>query len=150
MNIGDKVPDFLGLDQDGNEVRLSDAPDKTLVLYFYPKDKTSGCTAEACSFRDGYSELMKRGYRIVGVSKDSAKSHRSFQEMHVLPFPLIADTDTTLIQAFGLWQEKSMYGRKYMGTERATFLISPAGIITHIFKGREIKTAEHADQILNL
>lgn len=149
MNIGAKVEDLLGLDQEGKEVRLSDYPNKTIALYFYPKDNTSGCTAQACSLRDGYSLLRSAGVEIIGVSKDSAKSHQKFIEQHSLPFRLIVDTDAVLNQKFGVWIEKSMYGRKYMGTERTTFIISPEGIITHIIRGKAVKTAVHSQQILD-
>ena len=148
LQIGDSVPDLLGLDQDGREVRLSDYPERRVVLYFYPKDNTSGCTAEACSLRDGYAELRKAGYEIIGVSRDSAKSHQGFREKYQLPFRLIADTDVRLNELFGTWIEKSMYGRKYMGTERTTFLISASGKIEHIIRGKEVNTKEHARQIL--
>ena len=148
LQIGDSVPDLLGLDQDGREVRLSDYPERRVVLYFYPKDNTSGCTAEACSLRDGYAELRKAGYKIIGVSRDSAKSHQGFREKYQLPFRLIADTDVRLNELFGTWIEKSMYGRKYMGTERTTFVISASGKIEHIIRGKEVNTKEHARQIL--
>ena len=140
LQIGDSVPDLLGLDQDGREVRLSDYPERRVVLYFYPKDNTSGCTAEACSLRDGYAELRKAGYEIIGVSRDSAKSHQGFREKYQLPFRLIADTDVRLNELFGTWIEKSMYGRKYMGTERTTFVISASGKIEHIIRGKEVNT----------
>jgi putative bacterioferritin comigratory protein len=148
LQIGDSVPDLLGLDQEGREVRLSDYPERRVVLYFYPKDNTSGCTAEACSLRDGYAELRKAGYEIIGVSRDSAKSHQGFREKYQLPFRLIADTDVRLNELFGTWIEKSMYGRKYMGTERTTFVISASGKIEHIIRGKEVNTKEHARQIL--
>ena len=148
LQIGDSVPDLLGLDQDGREVRLSDYPERRVVLYFYPKDNTSGCTAEACSLRDGYAELRKAGYEIIGVSRDSAKSHQGFRQKYQLPFRLIADTDVRLNELFGTWIEKSMYGRKYMGTERTTFVISASGKIEHIIRGKEVNTKEHARQIL--
>lgn len=148
LQIGDSVPDLLGLDQDGREVRLSDYPRRRVVLYFYPKDNTSGCTAEACSLRDGYAELRKAGYEIIGVSRDSAKSHQGFREKYQLPFRLITDTDVRLNELFGTWIEKSMYGRKYMGTERTTFVISASGKIEHIIRGKEVNTKEHARQIL--
>ncbi len=148
LTIGDLVPDLLGLDQDGQEVRLSQYPDKRIILYFYPKDNTSGCTAQACSLRDGYSELREAGYEIIGVSRDSAKSHQGFREKHSLPFRLIADTDVQLNELFGTWIEKSMYGRKYMGTERTTFVINADHRIERILRGKEVKTKEHASQIL--
>lgn len=148
MNIGDKAPELLGVDQNGNEVKLSDFAGQNLVLYFYPKDNTSGCTAEACSLRDNIGALAAKGYRIVGVSSDSEASHKKFIAAHDLPFPLIADTDHRLQEQMGVWGEKSMYGCKYMGTFRTTFLIGPDGRITRIFGPKEIKTKIHADQIL--
>lgn len=150
MNIGDKAPEILGKDQDGNEVKLSDFAGQKLVLYFYPKDNTSGCTAEACSLRDNIDELAAKGYRIVGVSSDSEASHRKFISNHNLPFTLIADTDHRLQLLMGVWGEKSMYGRKYMGTFRTTFLIDADGTITHIFTPKQIKTKIHAQQILEI
>ncbi len=148
MNVGDKAPELLGLDENGKEIRLSNYKGRKIVLYFYPKDSTSGCTAEACSFRDNYSELRKAGYEVIGVSVDSAKSHLKFIEKNQLPFPLIADTDKQLVEQFGVWGEKSMYGRKYMGTFRTTFIINEDGVIERIFTPKEIKTKEHAQQIL--
>ena len=128
VQIGDKVPEFLGTDQDGKEVKMSDYKGKKVALYFYPKDNTSGCTAEACSLRDGYQALQAKGFEIIGVSKDSAKSH----------------------QGFGVWAEKKMYGRSYMGTLRTTFIINEEGIVTNIIGPKEVKTKDHANQILNL
>ncbi len=148
MNIGDKAPELLGTDEQGREIRLSDYRGRKLVLYFYPKDNTAGCTAEACSLRDHYADLQAAGYEVVGVSKDSADSHGKFKAKHALPFPLIADVDTRLLQAMGAWGEKNMYGRKVMGTVRTTFIINEEGVIENIFSGREIKTKEHAKQIL--
>lgn len=148
MNIGDKAPELLGVDQNGNEVKLSDFAGQNLVLYFYPKDNTSGCTAEACSLRDNIGALAAKGYRIVGVSSDSEASHKKFIAAHDLPFPLIADTDHRLQEQMGVWGEKSMYGRKYMGTFRTTFLIGPDGTITNIFGPKQIKTKIHGEQIL--
>ncbi len=150
MNIGDKVPDFLGTDANGNEVRLSQFPGKKIALYFYPKDNTSGCTAQACSLRDGYSQLLAAGYQVIGVSVDSAASHIKFAEKNQLPFPLIADTEHKLVEQMGVWAEKSMYGRKYMGTLRTTFIIAPDGTITNILGPKQIKTKIHAEQLLNL
>ena len=141
------MPDLLGLDQDGKEAKVSDYKGRKIALYFYPKDNTSGCTAEACSLRDGYDELKKAGYEIIGVSKDSAKSHRGFIEKQNLPFRLIADTDTTLQQQFGVWAEKKMYGRTYMGTLRYTFLIDENGVIEKVIE--KVDTKNHAQQILN-
>ncbi|MDR2679747.1 MAG: thioredoxin-dependent thiol peroxidase [Tannerella sp.] len=147
MQTGDKVPDLLGRDQDDKEVRISDYKGRKVALYFYPKDNTSGCTAEACSLRDGYHDLRKAGYEIIGVSKDDAKSHRGFIEKNNLPFRLIADTDSQLQELFGVWAEKSMYGRKYMGTLRQTFLIDENGIVEKIIE--KVDTKDHAAQILN-
>ena len=149
LQVGDKAPDVLGLDQNGNEIRLSDFKGKKLALYFYPKDNTSGCTAEACSLRDGYKELQAAGYEVVGVSNDRAKSHQGFIAKQELPFNLIADTDTALQQAFGVWAEKKLYGRSYMGTLRTTFIINEDGIIEKIIGPKEVKTKDHANQILN-
>ena len=146
MKAGDKVPDLLGIDQDGKEVKRSDYKGRKIVLYFYPKDNTSGCTAEACSLRDGYGDLRKAGCEIIGVSKDSAKSHQGFIAKQNLPFRLIADTDTTLQQLFGVWAEKSLYGRKYMGTLRQTFLIDENGVIEKVIE--KVDTKDAANQIL--
>ena len=148
MNIGDKAPEMLGKDENGREIRLSDFAGRKLVLYFYPKDLTSGCTAEACSFRDHKTELASAGYDVVGVSVDDAAKHQKFIEKHELNFPLIADVDKTLVEAFGVWQEKSMYGRKYMGTVRTTFIINEEGVIENIIGPKQIKTKIHAEQIL--
>lgn len=150
MNVGDKAPEILGKDQDGKETRLSDFAGRNLVLYFYPKDNTPGCTAEACSLRDNIDALRARGYQVVGVSSDSEASHRRFIEKQQLPFTLIADTDHKLQEEMGVWGEKSMCGRKYMGTLRTTFLIDGNGVITHVFGPKAIKTKEHASQILTL
>ena len=149
MNIGDKAPEFLGMDQDGREIKLSDFRGKKLVLYFYPKDMTSGCTAEACSFRDHRDDLLKAGMEVVGVSVDSDQQHRKFTEKHGLNFPLIADTDKRLVELFGVWQEKSMYGRKYMGTVRTTFIINEEGVVEQIIGPKQIKTKNHAEQLLS-
>ncbi len=149
MTIGTKAPDLLGMNEKGEEIRLSQYAGKKLVLYFYPKDSTSGCTTEACNLRDNYAELRRAGYEVVGVSVDSAASHQKFIAKNELPFPLIADTDKTLVEAFGVWGEKSMYGRKYMGTFRTTFIINEEGIVERIFQPKEIKVKEHAEQILN-
>ena len=148
MNIGTKAPDLLGLNEKGEEIRLSQYAGKKLVLYFYPKDSTSGCTTEACNLRDNYAELRRAGYEVVGVSVDSAASHQKFIAKHELPFPLIADTEKTLVEAFGVWGEKSMYGRKYMGTFRTTFIINEEGVVERIFLPKEIKVKEHAEQIM--
>ncbi|RHJ95224.1 thioredoxin-dependent thiol peroxidase [Parabacteroides bouchesdurhonensis] len=150
IQIGDKAPEILGTDQDGKEIKLSDFKGKKLALYFYPKDNTSGCTAEACSLRDGYKELQDAGYEVIGVSKDSAKSHQGFIAKQNLPFHLIADTDASLQEQFGVWAEKKMYGRTYMGTLRTTFIINENGVVTNIIGPKEVKTKDHANQILNL
>lgn len=146
MKIGDKVPEVLGYDAEGQEVKLQDYAGRKIVLYFYPKDNTSGCTAQACSLRDGYDELRAAGYEVIGVSKDSAASHRKFAEKHNLPFRLIADTEKTLNETFGVWREKKMCGRTGMGTVRTTFIIDENGIVTDIIE--KVKTAEHSNQIL--
>ena len=143
IQIGDKAPEVLGFDQNGKEIKLSDFQGKKLALYFYPKDNTSGCTAEACSLRDGYTDLQAAGYEVIGVSKDSAKSHQGFITKQSLPFNLIADTETTLQQQFGVWAEKKMCGRTYMGTLRTTFIINEEGIVTHIIGPKEVKTKDY-------
>ena len=148
MNVGDKAPEILGINEKGEEIRLSDYKGKKLVLYFYPNDSTSGCTAEACNLRDNYDALRQAGYEVVGVSVDSEKSHQKFIEKNSLPFHLIADTDKKLVEQFGVWGEKSMYGRKYMGTFRTTFIINEEGIVERIIGPKEIKTKDHAAQIL--
>lgn len=148
MNIGDKAPEILGRDQDGKEVKLADFKGKKLVLYFYPKDNTPGCTTEACNLRDNYQRFLDAGYTVVGVSVQDEKSHKKFIEKHELPFPLIADTEKTLNTAFGVWGEKSMCGRKYMGTFRTTFIIDEEGKVERIITPKEIKVKEHAAQIL--
>lgn len=142
------APDLLGLDQDGREVRRSDYPGKKIALYFYPKDMTSGCTAQACNLRDNYHALLDAGYQVIGVSVDPAESHRKFIAKNSLPFPLIADTDHRLVEMFGVWGEKSMYGRKYMGTFRTTFIIDPDGTVERVLGPKQIKTKDHAAQIL--
>ena len=148
MEIGDQAPAILGRDENGNEIRLSDFAGRKLVLYFYPKDNTSGCTTEACNLRNNYSELRKQGYAVVGVSVDDEKSHHKFIDKNQLPFPLIADTDKKLVEQFGVWGEKSMYGRKYFGTFRTTFIINEQGVIERIITPKQIKVKEHAAQIL--
>lgn len=148
MKVGDKLPDVLGKDENGREVLAKDFAGKKLVLYFYPKDNTSGCTAEACSLRDAYADLQAEGYEVLGVSVDSEQSHQRFIAKHELPFSLIADTEKQLVEQMGVWGEKSMYGRKYFGTYRTTFLIDEEGKITRIFSPKEIKTKTHGEQIL--
>lgn len=142
------MPEVLGKNQDGKEIRTADFTGKKFILYTYPKDNTSGCTAEACSLRDHRDELRALGYEIVGISKDSAASHQKFIEKHQLNFPLIADTDTTLLQQLGAWGEKTMCGRKTIGTLRTTYLIDEEGRIADIFLPKQIKTKEHAEQII--
>ncbi|MBQ2857388.1 MAG: thioredoxin-dependent thiol peroxidase [Bacteroidaceae bacterium] len=148
MNIGDKAPEILGFNENGEEIRLSAYQGKKIVLYFYPKDSTSGCTAQACNLRDNYAALRKAGYEVIGVSVDDAKSHQKFIAKNELPFTLIADTDKKLVEQFGVWGEKSMYGRKYMGTFRTTFIINEEGIIERIILPKQVKTKEHSKQIL--
>jgi peroxiredoxin Q/BCP len=149
LQIGDKAPELLGRDENGNELRLSDFAGRKLVLYFYPKDSTPGCTSQACSLRDNYEQLLQRGFAIVGVSVQDEKSHLKFKEKFQLPFPLIADTDHRLVEAFGVWQEKKMAGRTYMGTFRTTFIINEQGIVERIIGPKEIKVKDHTAQILS-
>lgn len=148
MNIGDKFPDLLGHDADGKEIRLSDYPGRNFVIYFYPKDNTSGCTIEALSLRDNYQTLLDMGYQVIGVSKDSAESHCKFAEKNNLPFPLIADTNLELIKLAGVWQLKKMAGREYMGVMRTTFLTDSTGVVTD--KIEKVKTKTAAEQIFAL
>ena len=148
LNIGDKVPERLGLNEKGEEILLSNYRGKKVVLYFYPKDNTSGCTAEACSLRDNYSALREQGYEVIGVSVDSAASHQKFIDKHQLPFTLIADTEHELVETMGVWGEKSMYGRKYMGTFRTTFIIDENGVVEQIYLPKQIKTSTHGEQLL--
>ena len=150
IQSGERAPEILGKDEMGREVRLSDFAGEKLVLYFYPKDMTSGCTAEACSLRDGFGELRKKGYRVLGVSADSEESHQRFIAKHDLPFSLIADTDHRLAEQMGAWGEKSMYGRKYFGMLRTTFIINEEGIVEQIILPKQIKTKNHADQVLSI
>ena len=148
LTIGQKAPELLGCDENGNELRLSDFAGRKLVLYFYPKDATPGCTNEACNLRDNYTRLLERGYAVIGVSVQDERSHKKFIEKYQLPFPLIADTDHMLVEAFGVWQEKKMAGRTYMGTVRTTFVIDEQGIIAEVYGPKQIKVKEHAEQIL--
>lgn len=148
MKAGDKAPEILGTDENGREVKFSDFAGKNLVLYFYPKDNTSGCTAEACSLRDNIGALAEKGYEVIGVSINTADSHKKFIAKYDLPFHLIADTEHKLAEEMGAWGEKSMCGHKYMGTLRTTFLIGPDGVITDVFTSKQIKTREHGEQIL--
>lgn len=150
MKPGDLIPEILGVDETGRELKRSDFEGRNLVLYFYPKDNTPGCTAEACSLRDNIDALKAKGYEVLGVSTNNESSHRKFIEKHELPFHLIADTDHRLTEEMGAWGEKSMCGRKYFGTLRTTFLVGPDGVITDVFGPKQIKTKEHATQILDL
>ncbi|WP_421976024.1 thioredoxin-dependent thiol peroxidase [Roseivirga seohaensis] len=146
LQAGDKAPNFEGIDQDSNPIKLSDFAGKKLVLFFYPKDNTPGCTAEACNLRDNYNALLEAGYAIVGISSDSAKKHQNFINKFALPFPLIADEDKSIHEQFGTWVEKSMYGRTYMGTARTTFIIDENGVIEEVIS--KVKTKDHTAQIL--
>lgn len=146
LKIGDKMPHFEVVNQDGKVVTSEELLGRKTIIYFYPKDNTSGCTAEACSLRDNHEALIAKGYNVIGVSKDSAASHRKFIDKYELPFTLLADTTTQMQQAFGVWGEKSMYGRKYMGTMRRTFIFDEEGVLTEIIE--KIDTKNHAAQIL--
>ena len=148
MNIGDKFPNVLGLDAEGKEVKLSDYPGKKFIIYFYPKDNTSGCSMEAVSLRDNYETFLKMGYQIIGVSKDSAASHKKFAEKYSLPFPLIADTECKLCELAGVWQLKKMCGKEYMGIVRTTFVCDNDGTVTDVIEKVVTKTA--ADQLFKL
>jgi thioredoxin-dependent peroxiredoxin len=147
LNIGDVAPDFSIADENGEIVTLNSFKGKKLVLYFYPKDNTPGCTDEACSLHDSYDELKKEGYEVVGVSADSSKSHVGFIEKYNLPFKLLADTEKTLLKSFGAWGEKKNYGKVYEGIIRSTFIISEDGKIERVID--KVKTKEHAKQILD-
>ena len=148
INIGDKAPDLLGLNESGKEIRLSDYKGKKVVLYFYPKDMTSGCTAQACNLRDNYGQLQEAGYEVIGVSINDAKSHQKFIAKYELPFTLIADVEHSLTEQFGAWGEKTLCGRKYMGTFRTTFIIDENGIVERIITPKQVKTKDHAAQVL--
>ena len=148
MKIGDKIPEILGIDQNGNEIRSSNYLGRKIILYSYPKANTSGCTAEACSLQLHQEELSAAGYDIIGVSKDRVELQKKFADAHGLNFPLIADTNTTLLQQLGCWGEKVACGRKTIGIIRTTYLVNENGIIEKIFSSKEIKTKIHAEQIL--
>ena len=146
LKIGQKAPDFTVLNDAGEKVKLSELKGKKVVLYFYPKDDTPGCTVEACAFRDGIEEIKKRGAIVLGVSIDSVESHKKFKSKFDLNFPLLADTEKKLAEAYGTWKEKSMYGKKYMGIERTTFIIDEQGKISHVFP--KVKVQDHYDEVL--
>ena len=148
MQVGDRIPEVLGIDQDGREIKSSDYRGRKIVLYSYPKANTSGCTAEACSLQAHKAELAAAGYEIIGVSKDKQELQKKFALAQGLEFPLIADTDTTLLQALGCWGEKVACGHRTIGTLRTTYLVNEEGIIERIFTPKEIKTKIHAEQIL--
>lgn len=146
LKIGDKAPLFTGTDQDGKSISLSDFRGRKVILYFYPKDNTPGCTAEACCLRDGRAELQRMGFEVIGVSPDSVKSHQGFIAKHGLNFPLIADADKSIAAAYGVWGEKKFMGRTYMGILRTTFVIGPDGTIEKIFD--KVNTKDHFTQIV--
>lgn len=148
LKEGQKAPFFEGTDQDGNRISSDNFKGKKLVLYFYPKDNTPGCTSEACNLRDNYKELIDKGFAVVGVSADSEKSHKKFAEKHQLPFPLIADTDRKIMTDWGTFGEKKMYGKTFLGINRTTFIISEDGIIEKIIK--KVDTREHTSQIFSI
>ena len=147
LTEGQKAPDFKAKDQNGKDISLSDFSGKDVILYFYPKDDTPGCTAEACSFRDNYQSLLKEGFEVLGVSTDDEKSHQKFITKYNLPFPLIADTDKAIVQAYGVWVEKNMYGKKYMGVARKTFIIDKNGVIRKIID--KVDTKNSSSQVLD-
>ena len=148
IEIGQKLPAYLGKDQNGNDINLSDFKGKKLVLYAYPKDSTPGCTSEACNLRDKYERFLAEGYAVVGLSIQNAASHKRFIEKYDLPFPLIADTELTLVNTLGIYGEKKMCGRTYMGVYRTTFITDEEGVVQRILGPKEIKVKEHAEQIL--
>lgn len=147
LKEGQKAPDFKAKDQNGNSISLSDFLGKDVILYFYPKDDTPGCTAEACSFRDNYQSLLQNGFEVLGVSTDDEKSHQKFITKYNLPFPLIADTDKAIVEAYGVWVEKNMYGKKYMGVARKTFIIDKNGQIRKIID--KVDTKNSSGQVLD-
>lgn len=148
MNIGDKFPDLLGHDADNNEIKLSNYPGKKFIIYFYPKDNTPGCTAEACSLSNGFAQLAQMGYQVIGVSKDSAASHKKFTEKYSLPFPLVSDTELTLCNLAGVWQKKKMAGREYYGIVRTTFITDENGTVTDVIE--KVNTKNSAEQLFSL
>ena len=146
LNIGDKAPIFEGLNQNGDSVKLSNFLGNKVILYFYPRDNTPGCTAQACNLKDNFNDLSKKNFKIIGISSDNIKSHKKFEEKFTLPFDLIADEDKSIHNKYGTWVEKSMYGRNYMGTARWTFVIDEKGTIINIID--KVKTKDHSNQIL--
>lgn len=148
LKEGDKAPDFTAKDQNGKTVSLSDFKGKTVILYFYPKDDTPGCTAEACDFRDNYQSLVGKGFEVIGVSTDDEKSHKKFETKYSLPFPLIADESKEIVEAYGVWGEKNMYGKVYMGTMRTTFIIDANGIIQKVID--KVDTKASSQQVLDI
>lgn len=148
LKAGQEAPFFQGKDQNGNEISLDDYRGKKLVLYFYPKDNTPGCTNEACNLRDNYDELIERGFAVVGISPDSEKSHQKFAGKHNLPFPLISDTEKKIMSDYGAWGSKKMYGKSFLGVLRTTFIINEEGIIEDVIK--KVDTKNHAEQIYKL
>lgn len=148
LKEGDKAPAFSVKDQNGNTVQLGDFAGEKLILFFYPKDNTPGCTAEACNFRDNYNDLLNKGYKVLGVSIDGEKSHQRFIEKHALPYPLLVDEEKDLVEAYQVWVEKNTFGKKYMGTARTTFIIDEKGYIQHIIK--KVKSKDATEQILEL
>ena len=148
LKEGQKAPSFEGTDQDGKKIKLSDLSGKKVILYFYPKDNTPGCTAEACNLRDNHKELLNKGFKIIGVSPDNEKSHKGFAGKYSLPFPLIADPDKKILSLYGAWGEKKMYGKTVTGVLRTTFIIDEKGIIEKIIS--KVDTKEHTEQILKL
>lgn len=145
LKAGDKAPYFSGVNQDGKTIELSNFLNKKLILYFYPKDNTPGCTSQACNLNDNYNLWLEKGFEVVGVSPDSVESHQKFREKFGLKFDLIADTEKEILNTYGVWGEKSMYGRKYMGVFRTTFVIDESGVITEVFD--KVKTKDHTNQI---
>ena len=148
LKEGSKAPSFQGIDQSGNKISLSDYKGKKVVLYFYPKDNTPGCTAEACNLRDNHELLLKQGFAVIGVSPDSEKSHKKFAEKYSLPFPIIADTGRKILEDYGVWTQKSLYGRSFFGIARTTFIINEKGIIEKIIT--KVNTKAHSGQIFEM
>lgn len=148
LKAGDKAPGFIAKDQNGKDISLADYKGKNIILYFYPKDDTPGCTAQACNLRDNYQSLLAKGFEVIGVSTDDEKSHKKFESKYSLPFTLIADNSHEIVEAYGVWVEKNMYGKKYMGTARTTFIINGDGIITHIIG--KVDTANASQQVLDI